>query len=83
MKQEQDYFEMEKTDRLCPLLSVVEMKQFGQLFYCVGEKCMWWQRICQSIEEQHETVCSECGEIVTDETDYCPNCGAKMERSKG
>lgn len=44
MEQEVDYFEMEKTDRLCPLLSVVEMKQFGKLFYCVGEKCMWWQK---------------------------------------
>lgn len=44
MKQEQDYYEMEKTDRLCPLLSVVEMKQFGKLFFCVGEKCMWWQK---------------------------------------
>lgn len=23
--------------------------------------------------------CSECGRVFLDETDYCPNCGAKME----
>ena len=44
MEQEIDYYEIEKTDRLCPLLSIVEMKQFGHLFYCVGKKCMWWEK---------------------------------------
>lgn len=82
MKQDIDYYEIEKTDRICPLLSVAEVRQFGRLLYCVGEKCMWWQSICKSIEEQYETGCSKCGEILTYETDYCPNCGAKMERSK-
>lgn len=24
-------------------------------------------------------VCSECGCVFTDETPYCPNCGAKMD----
>lgn len=41
---EKNYYEMEKTDRLCPLLSIVEMRQFGRLFYCVGKECMWWQK---------------------------------------
>lgn len=53
MKQGQDYFEMEKTDRLCPLLSIVEIKQFGKLFFCVGEKCMWWHK-CTEMKRRKE-----------------------------
>lgn len=26
--------------------------------------------------------CSECGKLLLHDTTYCPNCGAKMERSK-
>ena len=24
-------------------------------------------------------ICSECGRMVDDDSDYCPNCGARME----
>ena len=34
----------------------------------------WYDHIHTDTE-----VCSECGRVFTDETQYCPNCGARMD----
>ena len=34
-----------------------------------------WKRYCKNLGE-----CSECGEVVSVRNNYCPNCGAKMDR---
>ena len=34
-----------------------------------------WKRCGKNLGE-----CSECGEIVSVRSNYCPNCGAKMEK---
>lgn len=33
-----------------------------------------WKRYCKNLGE-----CSECGEVVSVRSNYCPNCGAKMD----
>lgn len=38
----------------------------------------WWERNTYP-QESRSWDCSECQEIVFEKTNYCPNCGAKME----
>ena len=37
------------------------------------------------IDNKHTdtAICSECKRVFTDETNYCPNCGAKMDGGEG
>lgn len=35
-------------------------------------------RFCGSDRWNDAYVCSECGKIAQDDSNYCPNCGAKM-----
>ena len=37
-----------------------------------------WKRYGKNLGE-----CSECGEIVSVRSNYCPNCGAKMDEKEG
>lgn len=41
----------------------------------------WWERT-RYPQESRCWDCSECQETVFERTDYCPNCGAKMEVDK-
>ena len=38
----------------------------------------WWERNTYP-QESRSWDCSECQEIVFERTDYCPNCGSRME----
>ena len=49
------------------------------------QKTGHWKRISMDKYVQHAMAfyrCSECGEDIIGEHNYCPNCGAKMEESE-
>lgn len=50
-----------------------------------NQKMGHWKRISTDKYVQHAMAfyrCSECGEDIIGEHNYCPNCGAKMEESE-
>lgn len=62
-----------------------------KIFLCVCDFIMWqpaadvtpvrhgrW-RFCGSDKWNDAYECSECGNIAMDDSNYCPNCGAKMD----
>lgn len=40
-------------------------------------------RFCGSDKWNDAYECSECGNIAMDDSNYCPNCGAKMDEEEG
>lgn len=55
-----------KNEQICPTVDAVEV---------VHARWRW----CGQDKFNDAYECSECGKIAMDDSNYCPNCGAKMD----
>lgn len=76
-------------------LGAKEMPTFEERESRVANDCPIWARITKNhlkegrwiaVEndiDYYPFMCSECYETVTKKTKFCPNCGARMDATKG
>ena len=44
MAEQLNYYDLPGTNKVCPIMSIAQIRFNGNVIECVGEKCKWYQR---------------------------------------
>lgn len=54
MAEKFNYYGLPGTDKVCPILSIAQIRFDGMVIECIGDKCQWYERCYKNIEYDSE-----------------------------